>query len=369
MSKPVILHVSAAYTWRGGEQQLAYLAGELKLMDVTQYVLCISGSAVETYCIHAHIPYFVTDKRSSLDLFFAKKIASICKRNKIEIVHAHDTQAHTFSVLANDIFGCKSAIVISQRTDSAIKNNFFFKYKYNHTDVKKIICVSDKIRNIVESTIKEPSKVVTVHDGIDSDRFKHKRDQHILHEEFGLESNIKLIANISVLASHKDHFTFIDTASIICRKRNDVCFFIIGDGPSYEAIKDRIKKSGFASRIIMTGFRTDIPDIFPELDVFLLTSESEGLGTSILDAFACRVPVVATNTGGIPEIVKHESTGLLSNVKDSVSLALQVEKLLNDDNLSNQLTSQAAIELSNFTTLKTAEKTLAYYNELSSQKQ
>ena len=76
----------------------------------------------------------------------------------------------------------------------------------------------------------------------------------------------------------------------------------------------------------MTGFRKDIPKILPELDIFLFSSKTEGLGTSLLDAFACQVPVVATNAGGVPELIIHEKTGLLSPTKDPQSLAKNVSQ-------------------------------------------
>ncbi len=365
MTEPVVLHISTARSWRGGEQQLAYLVGELKKMNVKQYVLCVKDSAVETYCRHSHIPYFSTEKRSSVDIFFASRIASICRKNKIELIHTHDSHAHTFSILACDFFGCRSSIIVSRRVDFPVSKSAFSRYKYNHRKVKRILCVSDKIREITSGSLKDPSKILTVHSGIDYSRFAGKTNSGKLHTEYSLDSSMKLVGNVAALAPHKDYFTFVDAAAILCRKNDNICFFIIGDGPLQSEIKAYVKKSGFASRIIMTGFRTDIPEILPELDVFLITSETEGLGTTILDAFACRVPVVATAAGGIPEIVVHEHTGLLASVKDSVSLAKYVEIMLADLNFRDKIIENASEHLTLFTTSATAEKTLACYREVS----
>jgi glycosyltransferase involved in cell wall biosynthesis len=364
MTEPVVLHVSTAKTWRGGEQQLAYLAGELKKTGIKQYVLCVTGSAVETFCIHSHVPYFSADKRSSVDIFFAQKIASICRKNKISIVHTHDSHAHTFAVLANDFFGNRSSIIVSRRVDFPVSSSFFSRYKYNHSAVKYILCVSDKIREITSAALKRPEVAVTVHSGIDISRFRDAKNTGKLHQEFGLSEKTRIVGNIAALAPHKDYFTFVDTVAIICRKDQDVCFFMIGDGPLHNELKSYVKQSGFASRIIMTGFRTDIPSILPEFDVFLITSETEGLGTSILDAFACGVPVAATDAGGIPEIVIHDKTGLVAPVKDSVALARNVERLLADRSLAERLVSGAAEHLRVFSTGATASATMKYYRQV-----
>lgn len=364
MTDPIVLHVSTAKTWRGGEQQLAYLAGELKKTGIKQYILCVAGSAVETFCIHSHIPYFSADKRSSVDIFFARKIASICRKNNVNIVHTHDSHAHTFAVLANDLFGNRTSIIVSRRVDFPVSNSFFSRYKYDHSAVRYILCVSDKIREITSASLKNPEVAVTVHSGIDVKRFENSKDTGTLHKEYGLSPSTKVVGNISALAPHKDYFTFVDTAAIVCRKDLDVCFFMVGDGPLYSELKSYVKQSGFANRIIMTGFRNDIPSILPEFDVFLITSETEGLGTSILDAFACGVPVVATDAGGIPEIVIHDETGLVAPVSDSVGLARNVERLLSDSSMAERLTRGAADHLRAFSTAATAEATLKYYRQV-----
>ena len=83
-------------------------------------------------------------------------------------------------------------------------------------------------------------------------------------------------------------------------------FVIIGKGPMENEIKSFSSKLKCSKNIHFVGFRNDVPDILGELNVFLITSKTEGLGTSILDALAAKVPVVATRAGGIPEIIKDK---------------------------------------------------------------
>ncbi|MBK6640968.1 MAG: glycosyltransferase family 4 protein [Bacteroidetes bacterium] len=356
-----VLHVATAFSWRGGEQQVAYLTSELKRLGIRQYILCAAGSAMEEYCIASHIPFFTSPKRSSFDISFAQKIKKLCAGNSIQLVHAHDSHAHTFAIYAAVLFGNKAKIIVSRRVDFKVSKNILSKFKYNHSAVARILCVSDKIREITSEAVNDQAKLVTVHSGIDASRFTGKVNTGILHREFSLAPGTKIVANVAALAPHKDYPTFLRTVAILKKKFTDVAFFIIGDGPEKEKIDNMINEMKLNDVVYCTGFRTDIPDILPELDVMLITSETEGLGTAILDAFACKVPVVATAAGGIPEIVIHQQTGLLAAVADASGLADAVTDVLTDVNLRNSLIAGATAHLQNFSREATAAKTLREY--------
>ena len=182
-----------------------------------------------------------------------------------------------------------------------------------------------------------------------------------LHKEYNIPDDIPLIGNVAAVAPHKDYFTFINTAEELIKRNLKAKFFIIGAGPMEEEIKNYCAQKQLDKHIIFTGFRTDIKEILPELTVFLITSKTEGLGTSIIDAFACKVPVVATRAGGIPEIIEHEKNGLLADTKDAVELANQVERILNGSIDKSKIIEGQQEVLQNFSKSVTAEKTLKEY--------
>lgn len=356
-----VLHVATAMTWRGGEQQVAYLTSELQKKGVRQFVLCTADSAMEQYCIDHHILYFTAVKRSSFDISYAKKISDICKSNSIDLIHTHDSHAHSFAVYAAVLFSCKSKIIVSRRVDFKVSSNPLSRFKYNHKSVARILCVSEKIREITSEAVADTSRLVTVHSGIDASRFEGKVSTGKLHSEYHLAPEIRLVGNVSALAPHKDFPTFLRTVKLLKDQLKDVRWMIIGDGPEKEAVGKLITELALQDVVIMTGFRNDIPEILPELDVMLITSSTEGLGTTILDAFACKVPVVATAAGGIPEIVLHQKTGLLASVGDAVTLADAVQQLLNNGELRNQLVKGALQHLELFSREATAANTLREY--------
>jgi len=203
-----------------------------------------------------------------------------------------------------------------------------------------------------------------VHSGIDLNRFK-ANNQNVLREEFRLDKETILIGNIAAIAPHKDYFTFVDTAEKLMKSGLKIKFFIIGaDGGEEQAVKKYMTQKGLVTDFIFTGFRKDIPQILPVLDVFLFTSKEEGLGTSVIDALACGVPIVATNAGGIPEIINSAKSGLLSNIGDSTSLAENVKQILVKPLLKKKLVRNGLKTAQQFSKKVMAEKTLKAYQEI-----
>lgn len=362
-SEPRILHISSPLSWRGGEQQIAYLQAELAVKGIFQIIVCPLDSVMESYCKEHNIRYVSVKKRSSVDLGFAKAVKQICVDENINLMHAHDSHAHTFGVLSKVFYNNPANTILSRRVDFSVKKSWFSTFKYNHTSIKKIVCVSDAIKQIMLPAIADKSKLTVVHSGIDFAKFSTKKTSR-LRTEYSLDPTLPIIANVGALAQQKDYFTFIDTAVILKQKGIKANFLGIGEGAQRAQIVAYAKDKGVADNFTLTGFRKDIAALFSEIDILLFSSETEGLGTTILDAFATKVPVVATDAGGIPELVKHLETGYLGKVKNPESLAEGVALLLNKPETKTQWVENAYRFVQNFSKAETAAKTLAIYREV-----
>lgn len=356
-----VLHLSSERSWRGGEQQIAYLIEHSINKGIECFVACKKDSDFEDYCKRTNIPYFGVGFKNELDLFTAIELKNICNRKNIDIIHAHSSHSHAMAVWSV-LLGNKSRFFLHRRVDFPMKNNFFSSFKFNFTRIEKVICISKKIEEIMRKDLKVPDKCLTVSSGIDLERFKNSKDNGELRKSLQIPDTAPIIGNISAIADHKDYFTFVDVADQVISSNPNAYFVLIGDGPLYAEISAYISTKKHKSHIIMTGFRADIPEIIKELNIFLITSKTEGLGTTILDTFANRIPVVATRAGGIPEAVVHEQTGLLAEVKDVKQLAINIQRLLKDKNLVEHLTT-AAYEhlLAHFTKEKMAEGVIESY--------
>jgi len=357
-----VLHLSTPKSWRGGEQQLAYLLQYLP-DDIENSVLCPKDSVLFEYCrVHGHQHEALSTgpawKRAS-------KLRAYCLKNGIQLIHTHDSKAHTLAFLGILFLRMRIPVIVSRRVDFKSGRNILSKKKYNHPLIRKIICVSDAIRDIMKTAINDPQKLISIHSGADLEKFKGlTKPENGMRASFKLSEDSILIGNTSALADHKDYYTFLDTAEIVLDANPEVHFIIIGSGPLEKEIREYASKKDHHERIHFSGFIKDAYKYLNELDLFFISSKTEGLGTSIIDAQAAGLPVVATRAGGIPEIVNHEETGLLADVGDSKELAKQISRILNDTELKEKIINGASDQLTRFDARNTAQKTAAVYKEI-----
>ena len=339
-----------------------YLHHGLQKHGVNSHVFCPQGSVLAERLGNAHITTF--HKRAGLDVNAAMHFASWCKYNDPDIIHAHDAHAHSIVMIAFSFFGAKCPVVLSRRVDFPLKKKWFTRWKYNHQGIHTILCVSDAIKRIVESSLYNKFiRVTTVHSGVDTNRFSHEAKTD-WRKTLGLDPNHKLIGNVAALADHKDYFTFLKVADYLCGFRTDVDFIICGDGPLKKELMKAHGKLQHKERVHFVGFQEDLGSVYSALDVLLFTSKTEGLGTSILDAMAFDVPVVATNTGGIPEIVQHGNSGLLAEVGDFENLAKEVIAVLDNADLAAKLALGGRKMVHHFSVQNMVDKTLDAYQKI-----
>ena len=359
-----VLHVSTPMSWRGGEQQAAYLARALKEMKVEVSMLTPLNSALSMRMLEDGTTVINFESRGVLDLSLAKKIAKVCKEQKFDIIHTHDSHAHSAAVLSAAVFSNNTPIVVSRRVDFAVSPNLFSKWKYNHTSIKKIICVSEMIFKITEPSINYKEKLTVVHSGINIANYNFSSESNLLKEELNLPQEVLLVGNLSALADHKDFPTFLKVAKEVIDANPLVHFIIAGSGDGKSLIDKFIEENNLSSRIHLLGFRKDITKVMKSLDVFLITSKTEGLGTIVLESFAAEIPVVATRAGGIPELVMDGITGLVVEVGDVSGLTHAVQKVLANHELRSELIRNAKIKVQGFSFQATAQKTLSIYQEI-----
>lgn len=362
-----VLHLSSESTWRGGEQQIIYLVEETRKLDVDAIVGCREGSVVERYCRANHLTFVSFPFKSAYHLSTAYKIIRYCKKENIELIQTHTSKSHTMAVIVG-LMGLNIPQILTRRVDFPIKNNWFSRFKYNYSKIKKIICISETIHKITAVDIQDKSKLITIHDGVNVDKFSPYFDSNWLRATYQIDQKTVVIGNTSAISAQKDYFTFVNVAEELIYQKRDVHFFIIGDGPDRSALERFVRAKGLEDYITFTGFIDNISQVLPSLDIFLFTSQTEGLGTSVLDAMAARVPLVATAAGGVSEMVVHEQNGLLYAVKDVASITHGVSRFLADDDFAKSMAAGGQNTVCNFSKEKTAKCTLAVYDQVLNKK-
>jgi glycosyltransferase involved in cell wall biosynthesis len=173
-----------------------------------------------------------------------------------------------------------------------------------------------------------------------------------------------IVLTIATLADYKDHPTLVDAAARLRPREPMTRWAVCGAGGLLEEIRADVARRGLAARLRYLGHVAGARGLLPEADVFCLSSKTEGLGTSVLDAMAAGVPVAATAGGGIPEMIEHEVTGLLAPVGDGAALAAAVDRLLDDPPLASRLAAAARERVREFDVERTIDRTVALYREV-----
>lgn len=363
MSALKILQLSSEKSWRGGEQQIAYLIQYLTNQQVEVVVCSRKNSAFSKWCKERNITVYELGFKNGADISTAVKIKKIAEREGVDIVNAHSGKSHSLAYLALRM-GMKKPLIVHRRVDFPLKTSGFSLKKYNHPNVKGIICVSNAIAGLVKRVVDNPDRVQTVYSGIDPARFSNDDATGYIHKEFNIDRSKMLIANISAIAPHKDYETFLHTAKLVTDMRSDCHFLIVGDGELRDDIQDLSKSLNLTNVVTFTGFRNDIPQLFRELTLFLITSDTEGLGTTVIDALCNGIPVIATKAGGIPELVRNEEEGFLCAIGDAKCLAEKVTLLLEREDLRKEMREKSISRSEHFTYQEMGAGVLAVYRRV-----
>ena len=322
------LHIDTARTWRGGQHQVL-----LTVRGLRRRGLRAALAAQPRGELFRRVPdgadLYPLAPRGDLDLRAAWKLSRLVRDLAPDVIHAHDAHAVGIAALARSLPGPQAGppLIASRRVDFHVRGNAFSGWKYRRVD--RFICASGAIRDMLVGDGVPPERVTTVHEGIDVDRIA-RAPALDLHREFDLPPGCPIAGNVAALAPHKGQRHLVDAAALLVRRVPDARVLIVGAGALEEALSRQIRRLRLDGRVILTGFRSDVPSLLKGLDLFVMSSVTEGLGTSVLDAMAAGLAVVGTRAGGIPESIVDGGTGLLVPPGDAPALAQAIAELLRD---------------------------------------
>ncbi|HLK28150.1 MAG TPA: glycosyltransferase family 4 protein [Puia sp.] len=358
-----VLHISGATSWRGGEQQLVNLYDALKKVGIKQTIYCPAKSALADYCTANRLSHYTFTKTGGFNIIAAFQLKKILRDNPdFSIVHLHDSDAHTIGYLSF-LFGVKVSMVLSRKVVFKIKSSTFTKRKYNASCIKKIICVSEAVRKVVEEAVEDKSKLIVVYEGV-------KKPDPSTSKKFILPIEIEnrkldfLVGYIAALTPEKDHETFLQTAAALIKKGLRIGFVIAGTGKEKNNIEARIKELHLSENVFMIGFCENVPALMEKLNVLLFTSLQEGFPITILEAFFLKLPVVATDAGGITEMIDDSKTGFISEKGNAKQLSDNVEKILSNPSLRKSVRENAFEFVQQFNYDAMAKNILKIYTDI-----
>ncbi len=343
-----ILQVNTEKTWRGGERQTLYVCQGLIKAGCDIALLCLEGYPLAKKAKAAGITtHEVKSHRASFSFLSING-------KEYDIIHAQSAKGQT-NAIASKMFHQKP-VVYTRRVDFNIKGGLS-KWKYQQTD--KLVAISTAIKNIMQK--QGLSNISVIPSVVQQKKLDVERAKNTLKT---LNPNDKkVIATIAAMVPHKDPLTMVAAIAELKALRDDFIFLHFGDGELEPQMKKTITQKGLQDIYHLMGYLENVEDFYSVFEVFTMSSQEEGLGSSVLDAFLYKVPVASTDAGGLKETV--EDRGLLSPIHDPKALAENIHKLLNQPELAQELTTKAHKDvLGNYSLEKTTQEYLKIYQEL-----
>ncbi|HET7499130.1 MAG TPA: glycosyltransferase family 4 protein, partial [Candidatus Eisenbacteria bacterium] len=230
--------------------------------------------------------------------------------------------------------------------------------------IEAIAAISEGVRRALETSGVPGEVIRVIPSGIDLEPFEQPFDRAAARASLGLTPDEVLAIQVAALAPHKSQTTLLQAAAAAAGAAPGLRVWIAGEGALKEALLAEHRSLGLGDRVRFLGFREDIVPLLRAADLFVLSSYLEGLGTSVLDAMAAGLPVVATAVGGVPEIVEPEATGLLVPPQDPGALAAAMARLATDPALRAAMGARGRERARAFSADRTAVLTRALYEEL-----
>ncbi len=338
-----ILHLDTESTWRGGENQLRLLLEHAPSKDWLWHVAAPPASEVIRR-LSSLVQTVAVPMRGLALLTAAWKLAAYVRRNKIVLIDCQSSRAHNLGLLIKLLVpSCR--LVVHRRVDYPPGRGWIHRKKYLSSRIDAFVCISEAIAQVLKDYGVPETRLHIVRSAVDPKPFEQLKAQDWRahwRSEWNIGATVPIIGNVAYLTEQKDHATLLKALGRL--KQEGIAFFcyIAGDGPLAPSLKALAQELNLGpDKLRFLGVRRDVPELLAATDIFALSSQDEGLGTSLLDATHSSCALVATAAGGIPEIVEAEVSGLLVPVGDATTFADQLRRVLLDPSLRQRLVAGA----------------------------
>jgi glycosyltransferase involved in cell wall biosynthesis len=322
-----------------GGQEKRVLAEAVGLVKRGHHVViaCKEDARIKDEAKKAGLAVHTFPLRKPYDIGSIMSLTQFIRAKKFDVVNTHSGVDSWIGGLASKLSGTP-VLVRTRHLNIPLKRSIF---NFIHYLPDMYISCGDNMRdNLIKKCGFPESKVVSIPTGTDLEYFNVPRNKEA-KLKYGIDIDASVITNVGILRSVKGHEVTLGTVKKVISASPDARFLIVGDGPRQAELEKMVKALGISEYVIFAGFVDNIPEIYSFSDVAVLSSWSEGLPQSLLQAMASGVPVVATGVGGVPEVVIHEKTGVLVEAGDHEALAKGVIKILTDNGFASQLVDNA----------------------------
>jgi glycosyltransferase involved in cell wall biosynthesis len=363
---PRVLHVDDQDTWRGGEQQMFYLARGLAERGIWTAMALQPNGPAETRARRAGLPVYRIAMHGEWDVMAAMAIARTARAGGFNILHAHTAHAQSLIMLARFPGLAPCRLVAHRRIEFPVGKGLLglgrIKYRLG---VDAYVAVSNRVKETLLRARVPEWRVFPVHTVTNPERFRDVRADAGLRASLGIPRDAFVIGNIAALVEHKDHRTLLEACRIVRDRVPQTYVVIVGEGPLRQRVLAKAEALQMADRLVMTGFRQDIPQLIGAFDAFALSSTEEGLSGTLLEVAASGCPIVTTDAGGAREAILHEQSGIVVPPGSPKALASGLLRLHDEPDTARAFAERGLERVrAHFTPDQLTEQTIRVYERV-----
>ncbi|MBI4056317.1 MAG: glycosyltransferase family 4 protein [Elusimicrobia bacterium] len=322
-----ILYITEATGWTGGANQIWLTSQELVRRGHQIGVALRPEGDLAHRLQKANIPIFPLRIRQDYDLLSAFKLTQIARNFQAGLFHAHHPQSHAMGLLARHL-GSPIPLIVTRRVIYPIRTNPFSAFKYRSQKISHYIAVCQKTAEELITAGIEKDRVSVIPSAVEMQRWNPLNSRHPKNHS----PLVTLVAHYSPI---KGHEIFLQAAAHVLESIPQTTFRLVGRDT--EKLKEMARHLGILPHVEILGERLDIPELLSQTHLYVMPSLMEGIGTSLIEAQAARVPVIASHVGGLPDVVIPNETGILVPPGNSEALAKAIVRLLQNPKEAEQM--------------------------------
>lgn len=371
MNQLRVLHIIGGGEFGGAERHILNLSAALDPQKVAITVVCLFEEPFARMAKEIGVNVLVVPMRHKLDVASFGRLTEVIKTSRPDLVHTHGVRANLLGRLAakmagvNKIVTTVHSLLVRDYPDfwSRLANSWTERLTRGFTD--HFIAVSQGLKNaLVEDGLPE-NKITVIYNGLDLNRFKPCLPHGTYRRWLGYDEREPLVAIVARLHSVKGHNYFLHAACEVLKVVPKARFLVVGTGPDEPVLKEMTAGLGLQEVVNFTGFIADIPDLMADMDVLVISSLWEGFGLTAIEAMTVGLPVVATEVGGLPEVVRPGETGVLVQPADVAALAKGIIWVLQHPAEAKQMAENGGqIVIREFSSKGMARKTEVTYQKV-----
>ena len=314
----------------GAEQVVIRLAAGLDRRKFAPVICCLNEPGpFAAKAREAGVEVVALRKRGPLDLRVLSKLVRLMRERRIQVVHTHLWGANLWGRLAARRAGVPVVIATEHNVDTWKRPIHFLIDRWLAPRTTALVAVSRQVRDFYESRGVGRGRWQVVYNGIEAGEPPARR-RGAAYRSLGLVNGQPVVGLVGRLVPAKAPSLFVQAVGQARRQMPGLKALIVGEGPLRAEVEAEVRRLGLEAHVVLTGLRTDVPELLAGMDALVFSSEREGLSMAMLEAMAAGVPVIATRVGGTPELIDSGVTGVLVPPNDVETLAKALVSVLTD---------------------------------------